>query len=136
MITSATYQANEQVGATQYRVRVRLVTDDERGTFDQWFSADGQTVLEIRDDVSQQIAELNTRRTVKNVLMSIAAGTAIPVVAPAAAPATAFQVWSAKAARLVRAKSLGLTVQAAVDDVAALQNDVNATYVAGYVGQL
>jgi len=47
--------------------------------------------------------------------------------------ATAKAVWEGKASRLQRAKDLGLTAAQAVTDQAALDTDVNATYVAGYI---
>jgi hypothetical protein len=136
MITSATFQSYEQVGTDLYKVRVRLVTNDERTTFDHWLMVRGATAAELRDDASRQIADLNDRRTTRDALTGIAAGTVIPITRPAAPTPSAFQVWLTKAQRLVRVKQMALTNATAVAEVSALEADVNNTFVAGYVAQL
>lgn len=133
-IISASYLANEQVGDTTFRVKVRLVTNDARGTFDQWFEGSGTTLAQLRDNISKQIEALNTKQTAKSVLDAIAVGAAIPisVAAPAATTPTAKEVWQSKA----RSASVGSQINglsgAAATALAALVAEVNSTYAAGF----
>lgn len=135
MIISATFRGSEQIGVNAYRAKLRLV-DDVVGTFDEWFTVTGSTVLELRDDASRQIAERNALLARKDLLAGIAVGTNIPITPPAPAGPTAFETWRTKANRLRYAKSLGLTDAEAVSDISALETDVNADYTPGFVGQL
>jgi hypothetical protein len=136
MITSAKYLRSEQLSDSTYRIIVSL-TDDVKGVYEDGFIASGTTVAELRDDVSRQIAAKNARLAVKNVLAGIAVNTNIPVTAPAdpvPAVPTPKQVWFDKVNRLARMNSLaipaGSPLASAID---ALQLDVVATYVSGYL---
>jgi hypothetical protein len=140
MITGATFQAYEQTGIDTYKVRVRLVTNDERGTYDTWMLVKGATTTELRDDASRQIADLNDRRTTRDALAGIAVGTVIPVTRPASTPPTQAEidrgVWLEKVRRLIRARSMGTLTGQLATDITALQTDVQTTYVAGYLTAL
>ena len=69
----------------------------------------------------------------KSIADSLTLGATFDLTPPAPRAPTAAEVWLSKASRLQRAKAFGLTVQKAVDDLAALEADVNATYVTGYL---
>ncbi len=74
----------------------------------------------------------------RDVIEGLAAGTNIPVTyTPPSPPApTAFQVWLAKAQRLIRFKAIGMTDTSALAELSALQADVDATYVDGYIANV
>lgn len=135
MITGSTYRSSTQVAGTAYDVVVRLVTDDARGTFDQMFRATGTTQLELRDDVSRQIAQLNVEFGIKNVLAGLAVGTVIPVTYTPPA-ATAFQTWQKKAQQLVRIKQAqDAGVVFIAQEITDLKAAVNTGVQAGYGAQ-
>lgn len=98
----------------------------------------GTTLAEVTADVRRQLAAASAVEGTNDVLAAIAIGTSIPVTAPAAAAATALQIWQAKAQRLVRLQALvdaGLNNATATSDIATLKADLNATYQAGFAGQ-
>lgn len=135
MITSASYQGSEQIGENRYRARVRIVTNDVRGTFDKWFDVSGTTTQQLADDASRQIAAMNLVDPTKNLLAGIATNTNIPVTyTPPADPApTTAQVWAEKAMRLGRLRAMGAVTGTLALAITALQNDVDATYQAGFI---
>jgi hypothetical protein len=136
-----TYQAYEQVGEESYRVRVRLV-DDVKGTFDQWFTASGSTAQQIRDDVSRQIAAMNTKKSVKSVLDGINVGTAIPVTAPVTsqtAAEIAQNLWFQRVSQYMRLKALenaGISTIPITADLATLKTQIESGYLSAYVSSL
>lgn len=133
MITSATYRQYEIIGTDRYRVLVRLV-DDVTGTSDQWFEATGATAVEIRDDVSRQIAAINTVKARKTTLDGIALGTNIPVTVPAAPAPTVQQTYFSNVARLIHMKQLvdAGGMDPANAEFTALQMTVKNAYQASY----
>jgi hypothetical protein len=137
-ITAATFQEYDQNGVDTYRVRLRL-TDPTRTptTFDDWFTVKGNTLAELRDDASRQIAARNAALASRDLLAGIAVGFVIPVTPPAAAQApapTAAQVWADKARRLAALRAMGTIANGALlTAINALQTDVQNTYVAGHL---
>jgi hypothetical protein len=131
-IQSASYQANEQVGPDRYRVRIRIVTNDSRGTFEQWFDATGDTAIEIRDAVSRQLAAMVAVDNQKNVLDGIAVGFNVPLTAPAAPAPTAKAIWREKVSRYKTLAGPAYSGTAATA-LSALLADINATYQSGFV---
>src|SRR5689334_14167815 len=106
MITAAQYAGTyEQIGTDTYKVKIQL-TDDVTGVAVQWFVATGSTTLEIRDNVSRQIAAINAAKSMKTTLDGIANGTNIPVTAPATPGPTAQQQYFSDVARLIHMKQL------------------------------
>jgi hypothetical protein len=134
MITAAQYAGTyEQIGTDTYRVKIQL-TDDVTGVSVQWFVASGATTLEIRDNVSRQIASINAAKSMKTTLDGIANGTNIPVTAPAAPAATAQQQYFSDVARLVHMKQLvdAGGMLASNTEYVALQTSVKNAYLASY----
>lgn len=135
MITAASYVRYEQIGDREYQVVVQL-TDSVRGVYQAPFRVSGSSIPELRDNVSRQIAAANTREAARVALDGIAAGTAIPITAPADPAPTAAAVWRAKARRLATARAMGTLTGQIATDINALATDVANTYVAGYLDTL
>ena len=115
--------------------RVRLVVEftgnaGEPSVHKELYTDGGTTLLSIRAWARAAVQALNGRKAITDTLT-------VPQIINLAAPApvvpTAEEVWREKALRLIRAKAIGLTNATAVAEIAALQSDVDATYVAGYV---
>lgn len=142
MITSATYRSSSLVGTSQALVVLRLV-DSILGTSDRTFTASGDTLQELQDDLSRQIANLNVQESRKNVLAGVTVGANIPVTAPVVAAPTAPQVakelWFTKMRRLIRMHELintGIVSATLSADFEALKADVAATYLTGYATEM
>lgn len=77
------------------------------------------------------VAELNSKRTSYTTVLALL-GQSFTTVAPTAPTPTAKQIWLGKVSQYKQFSSLGLT-GAAATDLAALLDDINATYVTGYL---
>ena len=129
---TATILANDlQPNGTRV-VKVRFTGNAGEPTKEATTTIDaGTTALELRRWAIAQAAQGDNVQTI-GTLPALQVGQTLNV-APIAPPApTAQQVWLEKVRRLVRLKALGLTNATAVSDVAALQADVDATYVTAY----
>ena len=88
------------------------------------------TVADVR-------AAINAKRTRTPATVPVGTVIDLAVVAPvvseaAPRPPSLVTVWQEKARRLARLKLLGLTNATAVSEIRTLEDDVNATYQAGY----
>jgi hypothetical protein len=101
-VATATYQAYERIGRDLYRVKVRINGDQAN---EQWFVANGQTLQQVADSISRQLADLNDLVTTKGVLDGIAPGASISVTRPATS-ADPDATWLAQVGQLQRAKAL------------------------------
>jgi hypothetical protein len=138
-ITAATFQGYERVGADTYRIRVRLTTTNPVTTFDKALMVTGNTVAELRDDASRQIAALNLVESRQDLLASIANGTNIPVTAPAAPAATALETWLTAVTRYQRLKVIadsGIAIPALTTEVATRKTAVESSWQAGFLASL
>lgn len=94
------------------------------------FSDPGTQIREmvLSENANESLVDSGKTALTLNVPLDIG-----PKTPPDPDPPTAASIWNDKARRLTRARGLGLTSQKAVDDLAALEADVNATYVTGYL---
>lgn len=138
MITSAIYLKSEVINETTFRATVRLV-DSVTGTYDHGFIVTGSSVAELRDDITRQIVDLNTKAAAKVVLDGIASGANIPVTLPVPAAPTAFQTWLIAAQKWQSVKQLlidtGIKTGAESEILAlktAATNGYDPTYLANF----
>lgn len=136
-ITSATYQAYEKIGPSTYRVKIRLVDATLPGGFDDvWMMVSGNTVPELAEAASRQIADLIKAKASGDLLAGIAVGTAISINAPAE---TNVQAYVRQANQLVRLKSwatAGVTSASLTTKINALTSALNAIDITSFASQL
>jgi len=73
------------------------------------------------------------REGVEALFARLREGQTFPIVAPTPPVPTAGQIWRAKVSRYLQGKALGLTNPTAIADLAALFDDINATYLPEYL---
>lgn len=134
-ITSANFQGYRRVGPNSYEVRINIVTNDSRGTFERWLTVTGDTLAQLRDAASAQIAAMTAADSRQDILAGIANGTNIPITytPPAPAAPTAEQAWLGKLELYKRLTVTGITYTgAALAAYNALRDDIIATAAAAY----
>jgi hypothetical protein len=99
----------------------------------EFFTNSADPASQIRDMVTVENARESRAQTAATGLSLNVPIDLSPKAPPDPVPPTAQQIWTTKANRLTRARGMGLTSQKAVDDLATLEADVNATYVTGYL---
>ena len=133
---AATITANEPLPEGKVNLRVRFTGNAGELPRDRNLMLDGSaTLLSLRQWAIAQVVELDAARAAGQ-LATFQVGQTINLAAIAPPAATAFEIWVVKTRRLVRARQIGLTNVTAVTEITALQSDVDATFVAGYIGQL
>ena len=133
---AATITANEPLPEGKVNLRVRFTGNAGETSRDRQLTLDGSTtLLSLRQWAISQVAELDAARAAGQ-LATFQVGQTINLAAIAPLTVPAFEVWVTKTRRLIRARQIGLTNATAVAEITALQNDVDATFVAGYIGQL
>lgn len=131
--TSATVLTNTRQDDGRSILTVQFNGDAGEPPVREDITIDGDTtVLSLRRWAIGIRDRLNNIRTVAT-LPGLAPGQTIALNSIAPPAPSARDIWWAKAARLLMANELGLTNVAAVSDRSALNADVNATYVAGYL---
>lgn len=135
--TTAEIIANDLQSNGTRLVKVRFTGNAGEPLKEAFATIDASTtVLSLRQWALAQVAQGENVHTI-GTLPALQVGQLITLTALPAPPVpTAEAIWLEKARRLQRAKAVGLTNSTAVADVAALDADVNATYLTTYLGKL
>lgn len=89
------------------------------------YTIDGNTTIQSLKDWARGKA---VRLASKTIATSLTVGMSVSLTPPAAPTPTAQEAWNAKVGRYLAGKQLASTNSTAVSDLAALFNDINATY--------